>query len=322
MPNGTITPSVSTVTHSMLLRSRKKLIMASIMSNAFQAWVFATDRVEFESGGYQISNPLVVGNNPNVGTYKYYSPVPVGQTDEFATVEYGWSRFAGTVIISDQEQDENQGDGKIFDILKGKMKVLERSIKEKFSEYLYAAGGGDDPLGLASLIPTNPNTGTLGGINRATQAQWRTSAYIYAGAIDSTNIEEAFDDVLLDLTVGTDKPSLILIGRDLLRSYRQAVRDKITIPLTAGKAGQRMFDLGFTGVMHNNTTILYDERCPVNYAYFINDEFLRLHVLKHVNMVPKKLVAPWDTDAEGSRIVWQGQYCLWKAFRTHAVMTN
>jgi hypothetical protein len=116
-------------------------------SNALMAWAFASDRVEYEDGGYQITNPLTTGRNPNVAAYEYYDQLPVQQTNEFTSVAYYWSRIAGTVIISDQEEDENRGESMIFKLLKAKMDVLEESIKEKFSEYLYAAGGGVDPLG-------------------------------------------------------------------------------------------------------------------------------------------------------------------------------
>jgi len=310
------------VLHSTLTKSRRKLVLASIKSNALMAWVFANDRVEYEDGGYNITNPLTIGRNPNITSYSYYSPLPVNQTNEFDTVEYGYSRVAGTVIISDQEQDENQGASQIFKLMKEKMNVLEESIKDKFSQYLYAVGGGTDPLGLGSVIPTNPTSGVLGGIDRGQQTQWRTSAYAFAGALDSTNIEEAFDDVLMDLTLKGERPDVILTGRNIYRSYRQAVRDKMTIPLSEGKAGKRMFDLGFEGVLHNGIPLMYDEDCPVNYAYFINDTYLRLHMLRGVNMKVKELVAPWNVDAVGSRVVWEGQWCLWRAYRTHGVVTN
>ena len=37
----------------------------------------------------------------------------------------------------------------------------------------------------------------------------------------------------------------------------------------------------------------------VSFAYFINDTFLRLHMLRGVNMKVKELVAPWNVDAVG-----------------------
>lgn len=313
---------LQTVLVATLQKSRRKLIMASMRSNALMAWAFSNNRVEYEDGGRHITNPLTVGRNPNVASYEYYDQLPVNQTNEFTEIEYNWSRVAGTVIISDQEEDENKGESVIFKLMKAKMDVLEESIKEKFSDYLYAAGGGTDPLGLASLIPDDPTTGTLGGINRASETQWRTSSYNFAGALDATNIEEAFDDVLLDLTLKSDKPDLILCGRNIWRLYRAAVRDKIVFNLSETSNGKRMMDLGFTGMSHQNIPMLYDEDCPVNKVYFINSKYLRLHILKHVNMKVKKLSAPWDTDATGSRVVWQGQYCLWRAYRTHAVVNN
>lgn len=314
--------ALATVLNSVLTKSRKKLIMASIKSNALVAWAFANDRVEYEDGGYNITNPLTVGRNPNVTSYSYYDQLPVQQTNEFETVEYRWARVAGTAIISDQEEDENKGEAVIFKLMKAKVDVLEESIKEKFSEYLYAAGGGTDPLGLAALIPDDPTTGTLGGLNRATETQWRTSAYDFDGGLDPTNIEEAFDDILMDLTLKGDKPDVILTGRNIFRNYRAAVRDKIVLNLSDTANGKRMMDLGFGGLSHQNIPMLYDEDCPVNKAYFINSKYLRLHMLKGVNMKVKSLASPWDTDAQGSRVVWQGQWCLWKAYRTHAVLIN
>jgi hypothetical protein len=314
--------ALATVLNATLTKSRRKLIMASVRSNALMAWAFANDRVDYEDGGYNITNPLVTGRNPNVASYEYYDQLPVAQTNEFTTAAYFWSRVAGTVIISDQEEDENRGEAAIFKLMKAKMDVLEESIKEKFSEYLYAAGGGTDPLGLASLIPDDPTTGTLAGINRATETQWRTSSYAFAGALNSSNIEEAFDDILLDLTLKSDKPDLILVGRNIYRLYRAAVREKVVFNLSETSNGKRMMDLGFTGISHQGIPILYDEDCPVNKAYFINSKYLRVTILRHVNMKVKELSAPWDTDAHGSRVVWQGQFTLWRAYRTHGVLNN
>ena len=313
---------IATVLNSTLTKSRKKLIMASIKSNSLQAWAFANNRVEFESGGHEITNPLTLGRNPNVSSYEYYDELPVTQTSEFDTVTYNWSRVGGTVVISDQEEDENKGETAIFKLVKAKMEVLEESIKEKFSTYLYGSSAGGDPNGITTLIPDDPTTGTVGNISRATETQWRTSSYDFDGNIDSSNIEEAFDDILMDLTLKGDKPDLILTGRNLYRHYRTAVRDKVVINLSESNSGKKMMDLGFSGVKHQNIPMLYDEDCPVNKAYFINSKYLRLHMLRHVNMKIKNLVAPWNIDATGKRVVWQGQWCIWKCFRTHAVLIN
>jgi hypothetical protein len=294
--------------------------MAAMMSNALMAWAMNTRRVEFEDGGKDITNPITLGRNPNVTSTEYYNQLPIAQTDEFNTLRYGWSRVVGSVIISDQEEDENKGEAMIFKLVKAKMEVLEESIKEKFSEYLYGAGAGLDPNGLELLIPDDPTVGTIGGLDRAAEPQIRTSTYDFAGTLDSTNIEEAIDDVLLDLTMNSDKPDIIIAGRNWIRTYRAAVRDKLVINLNELKKGAGMVDLGFGGVAHDGIPMVYDEVCPVNKAYFINSKFLRMHILRGVNMKVKDLVAPWTMDASGNRVQWQGQWCQWRMFRTHAAV--
>lgn len=313
---------LATVLNASLEKSRRNLQMASIKSNALMAWAFSNKLVEKEDGGKSITNPLIVGRNPNVTSYQYYDPLPVAQTDEFTKLEYNWARVAGNVIISQQEEDENRGETMIFKIVKGKMMVLEESIKEKFSEYLYSTGAGTDPYGLAALIPDDPTSGSLGGLSRATQSQWRTSSYDFDGALDETNIEEAFDDILRDLKLKSDKPDLILVGRNIDRLYRTAVRDKVTINIADTGNGKKMYDLGFEGYTHNGIAVIYDEDCPDNKAYFINSKYLKHHILSGVNMRVDDLKAPWTIDGYGKRTVWQGQFCLWNAYRKHAVLIN
>jgi len=315
--------AIAAVLTTTIENSRRKLVKTAVKSNALMAWAFATKRVETEDGGYNITNPIQFGRNSNVAAYQYYDSLPVGQTNEFAKAEYTWSRVAGTMIISDQEQDENRGDVAVTKLITAKLDALEESIKDKFSEYLYGAGAGIDPLGLAALIPDDPTTGTLGTLSRATNTWWRTSSYNFAGGLNGTNIEEAFSDIAkLDLKLKDERPDLMLCGRNIIRHYNNAAKDKMTIPMPTGSSGNTMIDLGFDASSFGGITMMYDEDCPVNKCYFINSKFLKLHMLKGVNMKVKELVAPWTVDAIGKRIVWQGQFCLWDAFRRHAVLNN
>jgi hypothetical protein len=321
-------PTLDTVVNAMLTRSRAKLIMASAISGTVSAYLHAKKRVVVEDGGPQISNPLIVGLNPNVTSMQYYDQVPVNQTNEFTTVSYNMSRVVGSLIISDQEDDENQGRAVIFKILKGKIMALDESISRQFAAYHTAVGTGTDPNGLGNLIPADPTTGTVGGISMASEAQWRSSSYNFAGTLTPENIEEAFDDIVeLDLNRSSDgqtspKPTVIFAGRNIYRMHKAAARDKTVIQLGETGTGKKLINLGIVGTTHNGIPLLFDEKLSPNVAYFINEEYLTLHVLRGVNMKIKQLVAPWDTDAIGRRVVWEGQLCTWRQYRTHAFLTN
>lgn len=320
--------TLDTVIHAMLTRSRAKLIMASAISGTVSTYLHAKKRIVVEDGGPQISNPLIVGLNPNVQSMQYYDTVSVDQTDEFTTVEYFMSRVVGSLIISDQEEDENQGRAKIFKILTGKIKALDESISRQFATYHTSVGAGTDPNGLGNLIPADPTTGIVGGINLALESQWRSSSYDFAGGLTPENIEEAFDDIIeLDLNRGSDgqkspKPTVIFAGRNIYRMHKAAARDKQQIALGESGTGKKLVNLGIVGTTHNGKPVLFDEKLPANVCYFVNEEYLTLHVLRGVNMKIKKLVAPWNMDATGRRVVWEGQLCSWRQYRTHAYLTN
>lgn len=320
--------TLDTVVHAMLTRSRAKLIMASAISGTVSAYLHAKKRIVVEDGGPTITNPLIVGLNPNVESMQYYDTLSIDQTDEFTTVSYNMSRVVGSLIISDQEQDENRGRAAIFKIIKGKIMALDESISRKFAEYHTAVGSGTDPNGLGNLIPADPTSGTVAGISLAAESQWRSSAYDFSTSLSPENIEEAFDDVLeLDLNRQNDgqrspKPTVIFAGRNIYRMHKAAARDKQQISLSATGTGKKLVNLGIVGTTHNGVPLLFDEKLGANVCYFINEQYLTLHILRGVNMKIKKLVAPWNMDASGRRVVWEGQLCSWRQYRTHAYLTN
>lgn len=320
--------TLDTVVNAMLTRSRAKLIMASAISGTVSAYLHAKKRVIVEDGGPSITNPLIVGLNPNVQSMQYYDNVSIDQTNEFTTVSYTMSRVVGSLIISDQEEDENQGRAKIFKIITGKIKALDESISRQFATYHTGLGTGTDPNGLANLIPDDPTTGSIGGISLATESQWRSSSYNFAGTLNPENIEEAFDDIVeLDLNRKSDgqaspKPTVCFVGRNIYRMHKAAARDKQQIALKDTGTGKALVNLGIVGTTHNGMPILFDEKLSANKAYFVNEEYLTLHVLRGVNMKVKKLIAPWNMDATGRRVVWEGQLCSWRQYRTHAVLLN
>jgi len=311
-----------TILHAMANRSRKKLILAATLSGGIYTYLAASGKIKMEDGGPEIENPIITGSNPNVTNATYYDTVPVDQTNEFDTVLYNMTRLVGTVIMSEQEQDENQGDAVIIKILEGKLKALEHAIKKKQRTDAASLNTGSKPNGLYNLIPSDPTTGTVGGLNLANEILFRPSAYDFNSGLDENNIEEAFDDILLDLTHDDESPNVIFVGRNIFRMHRAAARDKTQISLSETGFGKKLINLGIKGTTHQGIPLIYDEMLDPNDAFMLNDEYLSLHVLKSANMKMKNLTAPWNVDAIGRRYIMEYQLCSWKNYRTHAYITN
>jgi len=311
-----------TLMHAMATRSRKRLILAATLPGGIFSYLAAKNRIKMEDGGPNISNPLIVGSNPNVTTATYYDTVPVDETNELTTVNYDMTRIVGTLIMSDQETDENQGDAVIVKILTAKLEALEHAFKKTQRVYAANLNSGSAPNGLPNLIPSDPTSGTIGGINLANENLFRPSSYDFNGGLNAGNIEEAFDDILLDLTHDGESPTVIFVGRNIYRTHRAAARDKTQISLGETGFGKQLINLGIKGTTHQSTPVIYDEFLAPDDFYFANENFLHVHILKSANMKLKELSAPWNQDAIGRRYIMEYQLCSWSNYRNHAYGTN
>src|SRR5262245_58143718 len=84
------------------------------------------------------------------------------------------------IILSMQEILNNEGEAQLIDTLEAYMDAAERSLEDTMDLAIYSDGsanGGKQLTGFATAIPVLPNTGTYGGIDRATAAIWRTKTY-------------------------------------------------------------------------------------------------------------------------------------------------
>ena len=248
--------------------TRKELIFAQLRSTVLSAFLMQKKRIVFEDGGREITNPLVVGRNPNIAAYSYYDELPVQQTNEFSKVRYGFARIAGTVIVSQQEEDENMGEQAVIKIAKAKLENLKVSLREKFGQdYMYGLGLGKNPNGLGLLIPDDPTTGVVGGIDRATNPYWRTGTYQMAGSMDSTNISKVFRGVFLDAKAAEEgKFDGIIVGRNIYDMYADFLESKSSLAAQDFSKLTGKADFGFDQLNFRGVPVMYDPNCAPDKA--------------------------------------------------------
>ncbi len=308
--------------HAMAERSMKKLRIAMFLPGGIYSYLSASSRIKKEDGGPEVENPLLVGGNPNVGPATYYDKVPVARTSELNTVKYEMTRVVGTYVISEQEVDENMGAAKIVDIASAKMKALEISFKRYQREKAATTTTGKDPQGLPNLLPTANSTGTIGGINLASEPLWRHNVYLFSGALTSGNIEQNVDDILLDTQMDEGKITVFFAGRKMYNLCRDAVRDRATIQFGAGGFTKKLVNIGIVGTTIQGISVIYDEELDPDVMYGVNENEIMIHILKSANMKLKDLTAPYDQDVIGKRYINEYQLASWKQYRTHCLISN
>lgn len=248
-------------------------------------WIFnrLSEGEGFKSidGGRSINEPIEFGLNPTVRPYSGYEAIDLTQTDVFDEYQYTWKEYAGTVQMSELEKAKNQGEGRKFDLLGGKMENLRNTFKSVLNADFFGDGtgfGGKAVGGLQLLVPASPTTGTVGGINRATFSFWRSQQT--SGAKTTT----AFDNLRAAATsiynlcsngVSGQHPGFAVTTRTVFEGFESIhlqfdryVRDSTSDKLISGYNSAAM--------MFKDIAVSYDNDCPTGTWYELNTRNLKL----------------------------------------------
>jgi hypothetical protein len=276
-------------------------------NNALLAYLNRRGNVRPFSGGNVIYQELSFADNGNAGYYSGYDLLPVAAQDVISAAEYAIKQVAVPVVISGLEQLQNAGKEQIIDLLEGRMSVAEASMANLIANGIYSDGtssGGKQITGLQAALPIT-QTGTYGGIDRATWAFWQNKVVNTTG-ITSATIQGSWNSLWAQLVRGSDKPDLIPVDSATWALYMASLQ-----------ANQRFTDassatLGFSTVKYMTADVVLDGgiegNCPANTAFFLNTKFIQFRPHRDRNMValsPKARYAV-NQDAEVQILAWAG----------------
>jgi hypothetical protein len=245
-------------------------------------------------GGKTVNAMLEYALNPNVGWIGETDTVGTAVPDIFDEAIFNWKFLAGAVAHTEVEKAINQGSGKKTDLLAGKLENLDMSLKKAVNDMLFGSASGNIPGGLTDLVPLDPTTGTVGGINRATFTFWRSQQA--SGAKTTT----AFDNLRSTLTSLYNSASQGYNG--VTPSFcvtTQTVFQGFESLLVAQERYDRSNtnDLGVSGfkgskLQFKDIPISYDAACTSGRAYLLNGKFFKLAYAKGFWMKPYEPVDP------------------------------
>ncbi len=133
------------------------------------------------AGGRTIVQELEYATNSTTKWYSGYEVLDTSTSNVFTAAEFNYKQLAGNVVISGLEQVENSGKEAVFNLLKSRVKNLEKSLKNTMATALYADGTGTSGKELGGLQLLVPGTvgNTVGGINSTTYSFWQNQVYAF-----------------------------------------------------------------------------------------------------------------------------------------------
>ena len=186
-----------------------------------------------EDGGRTISCPIYYAENGNFVRFSDAQPIPIGFNTTMSAYEYEWKQWGGSIGITGRDELINSGKEARFKLLKGRLEVLKMTLKNELNADLLSDGTADSGLqigGAALGIPTDPTSGSIGGIDRSVAANAFARSYKFQTGVDGTgagsavNIAEYLTTCLTNTTRGEDRPKIVLHGKSFWGYLSKAAR--------------------------------------------------------------------------------------------------
>lgn len=306
------------------LQYRSKGYLDSVSKQiALWEWFKKKGRYVSQDGGKTIEWNMERKLDLDEHSYADYDTLVVKPTDQVVTPSANWKSYAAPIVISGEEKRKNTGPTRIFDLLAQKEQNALNSLTQQFNTHLYQDGTGNDGkriTGLLAILPEDPTTGTLYGINRATAGNEFFRSY-EEGPVGTAYDRSDQDSPMVNsmhslrikcgrLKIGGAKnryPDVALSTENAFAWYEQVLQ-KTGLRFRNTDTG----DMGFDSVAYHGMTIFHDEDMPQDAGseeqmYFINSNFWKLIYHPDANMKPTDMNRHVNQDAFSSFIIWMGE---------------
>jgi hypothetical protein len=302
-------PNVSDIIATTIEKRSGKIQDNVSKNNALLALLKAKGKIRTVSGGRLIYEELSFAENSNGGWYSGYDTLPVAAQDVITAAEFSYKQYAVPVIISGLEQLQNAGQEAVLDLLEQRLAVAESTMANGISVGLYSDGtgsGGKQLTGLAAAVPTDPTTGTYGGINRATWSFWRSQLQDPAATPTVSTIQAEMNALWAKCVRGADRPNLITAGNTIWATFMGSLQPIQRFTDT------EMANLGFENVKFMGAPVVLDGGIggaeTATNMHFLNTNYLHFRPHKDRNMVALKGGARTaiNQDAEVSILAFAG----------------
>lgn len=224
-----------------------------------------------KTGGRSAIGSIEYAVNTTVKAISDTEALDVSRVPVFDEAEYVWRQYAGDFVISTYEEAINRGAAQKIDLLAGKAENLRSSMRRQINLDCFAAGngfGGKSLGGLQLLVPDDPTTGTVGGINPATYTFWRsqqTSGAKTTSAYDNLRASMRTINVSCSTGQGISSPSHFLTSGTTCNGYESILVANERITSKENSQANAGFD--DDAFMFKKAKVVWDFECADTRMY-------------------------------------------------------
>lgn len=285
MPVATWSDAIDTLWSSTYPLRKDEIHDNVFNSRPLLAWLKEKGKVNKGKSGLRIEEKLMYAENQTVKSFGRGDTFSLTPPETMTMSQWEW-KFVGvnlTRYYVDEKKCASSKDA--AGLVNNGIKNAKLSLSKELNRECFGDGTGNGSLdmdGLGNIIATDPTTGTVGGINRATWSFWRNNykdcnarAFQTYGISDMrTMINDCEDDAIL--------VDIIITSQTIHELYESEVGAlQMVVPTPTGPRA-KLSDLGFRALYFKEIPILFDKQIPdVTKMYFITSDSLTYYIMEN-----------------------------------------
>jgi hypothetical protein len=268
-----------------------------------------------KKGGTQLSQPVNLGRNTNVGSYFGYDILENDPMQTLGKAILEWSQYYGAVSVSGRDQRINEGSPEaIFDLIDNELDIVKESLMECMTIDVFGDGSGNfgkDLDGLTEAIDDGTNFATYEAINGNVYLDWKANYYANGGIGRAVTVKLLGRARSATLSKGM-KANVGITTVAILDKLSEMVQPYMVVGEGTDKP-----NLGFDNVTFQRTPVFADENCTANRFYWLQLRDIQMVVHPSCDFVFVPFAKPINQDAQVAYILWMGNlFC--KRRNSHA----
>lgn len=303
-------PNWTEIAVTTLKNRRRELADNVLKHNALLRWLDQAGNTDTADGGETLVEELEYAENQTFKWYSNYEVLDVNPSEVFTSAEYDWKQAAVVVSISGLEMRKNSGRERMINLLDKRIRNAEKTMANNISVGVYSDGtaaGGKQIGGLELLVPADPSTGTVGGIDRSAFTFWQSEVVDGTGSTAAT-IQGLMNELWLKQVRGSDKPTIWVAPSNYFNLFWQSLQaiQRISSPQTGDSGFESLTFYGPAG----SAPVFFDDVATANTMYALNTDYLFYRPHTDANMEPLDERQSFNQDAMVVPIIFQGNMTL------------
>jgi hypothetical protein len=247
-------------------------------------------------GGAALSHGLLYATNNTAAAYQRYDIIATTPQDGLTRDQWLWAQYADTVTIDGfTERIANQGTSKLEDLMDTKKMQAEESLSLLLEQEIFAATPGAKSI--QSLPSILSNTGTVGGINGATNTWWQdqqtaSGSFAAQGRSDLTQTWN-----LISVQNPAGGPEMLISSQSEFQFYEASLvsQERFT--------DNKMVDIGIQNLLFKTTPWTWSPQATAGTIFFIHSGGLEFVINTDTDFLVTPFVTPTNQDAKTAKIL-------------------